>query len=486
MAHTVQINFTGGIVSPGHLKNVLEVAAEAKVSHVRFGLRQQLLFDVPPKNIDLFATACLAKNISYQLKNDAAPNITSSYPAAGIFTADTWLREGVYKDIFNSFTYQPKLKINISDCTQSLVPFFTGHINWISSSSAHFWHLYIRFPTTQKVYSYPELIYTNDVPLVSAHVEQLLLNCDEHVTDSESLYKQMKTAGYVSKVPDQELTLPKFSLPYYEGFNRYDNNYWLGIYRRDELFAVPFLIDVCTLCMETKIGQLYTTPWKSIIIKGIEPDDRNKWDYVLGKYRINVRHAANELNWQVEDNNEDGLMLKRLLIRHFDKEDVRTYGLCFAVKMKPHSGMFGSIVVNRQEGKNPGKLKALQRFEILYTNDFNPNSFQYKSFRKDVEKEHLATYLVSLCKLFYEQGSKRNALLPASKAGEETTNEGAKQSEKVVYQCSCCYTVYDDVVSENNSEPVPFDDLPADYQCPLCEAGIEEFVTIEEVKLFAL
>jgi hypothetical protein len=34
--------------------------------------------------------------------------------------------------------------------------------------------------------------------------------------------------------------LPLFNLPYYEGLNRYDNRYWLGIYQRDELFSVRF------------------------------------------------------------------------------------------------------------------------------------------------------------------------------------------------------------------------------------------------------
>ena len=65
--------------------------------------------------------------------------------------------------------------------------------------------------------------------------------------------------------------------------------------------------------------------------------------YVLGKYRINVRHAANELNWQVEDNCESGLQIKRQIIRYFDKEDVRTYGLSFAVKTRRFSSMFGSV-----------------------------------------------------------------------------------------------------------------------------------------------
>src|SRR3712207_8245214 len=88
----------------------------------------------------------------------------------------------------------------------------------------------------------------------------------------------------------------------------------------------------------------YWRDWSSdvcssdLIIKGIQTSHRNLWDYTLGRYRINVRHAANELNWQVEDYDEEGLMLKRHIIRHFDKEDVRTYGLSFAVQTNAKIG----------------------------------------------------------------------------------------------------------------------------------------------------
>ena len=97
----IYINFTGGIVSPGYLKEVLETAADAKVKSVRFGLRQQLIMDVPAKQVVAFMEACASKNIECSRKKEAHTNIVSSYPAVDIFSADSWVREGVYKDIFN-------------------------------------------------------------------------------------------------------------------------------------------------------------------------------------------------------------------------------------------------------------------------------------------------------------------------------------------------------------------------------------------------
>jgi rubredoxin len=458
--HTISINFTGGIISPGYLHTILEIAADAKVKQVRFGLRQQLLIEVPVKQISAFENACKANQITF----NTSPNISSSYLAAGIFITDTWLTEGIYKDIFGMFDYTPSLKVNICDSKQTFMPFFTGHINWISAKQQHYWHLYIRYPKTGELFVWPELIYTNNIGEVS--------RCIESIGITDSLYKQVKEKlEYLSRPIEKELEHPDFRLPYYEGFNKHEDSYWLGIYRRDEEFSVNFLKDLCNICLETKTGQLYATSWKSLIIKNIKHEHRPLWDYILGKHNINVRHAANELNWQVEDNSEDGLVLKRHIIRYFDSADVRTYGLCFSIRLKPGNSCFGSISINKQENRHKSRLKGLQRYDILYTPDFKPNSSHLIPYRTDVAKEHLGPYITALCKLFYE--SSHDPLpkpLPAP----------VIQAEKPVHQCPHCFTVYDETTGDPGQH-IPagtlFSALPADYCCSVCEAPVQEFNT---------
>ena len=156
--HTVSINFTGGIISPGYLQEALKIAATAKVAEVRFGLRQQLLIDVPVKHFKQFSQQCKQQKIAFH-EPELNHNITSSYPAAGIFThGNSWLSEGDYKDVFDLFDYTPSLKLNICDRHQTFTPFFTGHINWITSEHAHYWHLFVRFPGTGQLLAWPELI----------------------------------------------------------------------------------------------------------------------------------------------------------------------------------------------------------------------------------------------------------------------------------------------------------------------------------------
>ncbi|SFE02560.1 Rubredoxin [Chitinophaga sp. CF118] len=462
---TISINFTGGIISPGYLHTILEIAGEARVKQARFGLRQQLLLDVPVKQLATFEKACKEQKIIY----GSGPNITSSYLTSGIFNTDTWLTEGIYKDVFDMFDHTPSLKINICDSRQTFTPFFTGHINWIAAGQPHYWYLYIRYPKTGALFAWPELIYTNNIGEVSRCIESLLPG------ENEQLYTQVKAQiEYMSRPKDHELEQPSFHLPYYEGFNKHDNHYWLGIYRRDEEFSVPFLKDICTICLETKTGQLYATSWKSLIIKNIKQEHRRLWDYILGKYNINVRHAANELNWQVEDNSEDALVLKRHIIRYFDSADVRTYGLCFGIRLKPGNSCFGSIIINKQEARHKSRLKGLQRYDILYTPDFQPNSGSLIPYRTDVAKEYLGPYITALCKHFYE-----NSHDPLSITQQAVPT--VVQPEKWVHQCKHCLTIYDETVGDPGQQ-IPagtsFADLPSGYCCSVCEAPLSDFIPV--------
>ena len=470
-SHLVRFNFTGGIISPGYLQEILEAAEAARVEDVRFGLRQQLFLQVPYKNFETFEEVCRRKEIDFHL-DLSAPNIISSYPAAGIFIADSWLTEGIYKDIFDTLA-QPQLKVNICDSRQTFVPLFSGHLNWIASPHPHYWYLYIRYPGQTDTLRWPRLIYTNSIPQVSTALETRIL---QQQNPAALLGTPLDC---ISRDIDRDLELPAFHLPYYEGFNRHDNQYWLGIYRRDEAFGVAFLKDLCSVCLETGIGQFYATPWKSIIIKNIEPAHRKLWDYILGKHGINVRHAANELNWQVADHCEDSLILKRHIIRHFDTADVRTYGLCFNISLDMGKHHFGSIVIRRQENKHRSKLKYLQRYDVLYTPDFNPNTHQLIPYRSEVLKEHLGPYIASLCRHYYEKGTEWN-VLQEYVSGQKAIPADI-HSEKTVHQCPSCLSVYDETAGDADrgiAAGTPVTALPEDYSCYICETPVREFTPV--------
>ncbi len=489
---TIKINFTGGVISPGDLLLLLHAAKTADIHQVSFGLRQQLLMDVHSENYEVLINALNQTGIRYEINADAYPNIVSSYPAEEVFISKNWLSEGVYKDIFDSFTYQPALKINISDNNQSLTPLLTGNINWVASANAHFWYLVIRFPKTNIIYHWKDLVYTNDIAALSQKIE-LVINTeatayrDNDKPDGDSLYeKVMRNSRFIIKACEEQIQLSPFMLPYYEGFNRFqENKYWLGIYRRNEQFSIRFLEDLCYLCLATKVGQICSTPWKSLIIKGIEEKHRNQWDNILGKHQINVRHAANELNFQVEDNCKDGLALKQYLVKHLNQDDTRTFGICIGIKTRKKSEVFSSILIRKKPLFSIGGIGFLHMYDILCAKDFNPNERTGSIFSSYNFKFLLPEQLRRAIVAYY--GYKARNTNQRFSFAHQKEHMMKETSDKHVHQCAKCLTIYDESqgdAEQNISAGTGFKALPQSWHCPLCESPKAAFREIALSSLF--
>ena len=475
-ASPVAVNFAGGIVPAGDLLAVLAAAEAAGIEQVQLGHRQQLLLAVAPARRKALLQALSTAGLLGETDPEDYPNIVSSYVGEDVFYSAAWLREGVYKDILDLFDYRPRLKINLVDSRQSFVPFFTGHLNFIAADTPNYWYLYVRFPQAGGLYAWPHLVYSEDLAALSAAIERQVLGAAGRAVGATELagarlYAQVSAALPLVQQPVlAPLVLPTFTLPYYEGFNRAGEQLWLGIYRRDEFFAVSFLRDLCRVGLHTRVGQLCFTPWKSLVIKGIAPADRPHWDAVLRGHRLNVRHAANELNWQVEDRCPEGLALKHELVRYLNDEDVRTFQLSFALKTRPQTGLFGSIVVRRQAGR------ASEQYEILHTRDFNPNSRDFILFRQQVPRDRLGWYLAELCHQFCAQHSA--APIEAGPGPSETADTPTASSRSAALpRCRHCRSVYDAAYGDPAQGIAPgtaWSELPA-YACPVCEAPASEF-----------
>ena len=413
--NTIKVNFKGGIIPHIDLYNILVAAGKADLLYVRFGLRQQLLLDVLIEEMGNITAELDTLGISYEINKEEFPNIISSCPAEEVFIHNTWLKEHIYNEIFESFSYTPRLKINISDANQSFTPLLTGNINWVTSpEDPGFWHLFIRFPKTNIVYEWKDVVHTKDLAGMSMLIEETILGdpgkfYDRNDANGDELYERVKTNSFHTKQATGPLALPPFNLPYYEGLNRYNDKYWLGIYRRDELFSIKFLKEVCQLCMKTGTGQLCASPWKTIIIKGIMEQNRNDWNYLLDKYQINVRHAANELNFQVDDNSLAALKLKHYLVKYLNDDDTRTFGVCIGIKTRRKSEVFSSILVRRKALIRIGKWGFFYTYDILCAKDYNPNERTDFIFSRDNPKFVLAEQLRRAVLSFYTYHNKTDA-----------------------------------------------------------------------------
>ncbi len=462
----------GGVLSPSELKQIIVFAEALGLKAISFGSRQDIVFPLvegQDKIVEQFPNIDL--ETLYRKKYQ---NISCSYVASEILPTTPWVGSATYLYILEQFRSKTTLEINIADPKQPLVPLFTGHLNFIASHKEDYWYLYLKLPNWEKHQSYPVLIYTWGIGKVAAMIEKHCLELTTAAAIFERVNELVDTSN--NRTIDKPLEIPYVMFPYYEGMNRTasSNTYWLGLYWRNNNYYLDFLKALCDLCLDCKIGKICITPWKSFIVKGIQEHFKIKWEKLLGRFGINVRHSLLELNWHLPVANQSALALKRFIVRNFDQNDISTYGLTFGIS-SPYGKNFTAIVIQQ----NP-KPKAVQNFEIrptynvLYAKKFDPNTLEYLPYAQDVDKMELPGLLMELSRLYFEQLEENPRVhAPAIMSKEETP-----PLKYEVYQCSDCLTLYDERYGSPEQGIAPatsFAQLSEDYKCPICEAPKENY-----------
>ncbi|MEL6926501.1 MAG: rubredoxin, partial [Bacteroidota bacterium] len=378
---------------------IIELAEQMGLNNIHFGSRQDIVFPdvaVGQELKEKFPGIHLEYVTDRQYQN-----IVSSYVAADIFDSTSWLGGATYLYILEQFSYKPKLEINITDPRQQLVPLFTGQLNFIASDEEDYWFLYLRLPHWKEQQCYPVLIYTWDV----ARVAEIIENVYEEANNVAELFEEVNNELEANnRTISEPLSIPFNVFPYYEGMNKMSiDQYWLGLYWRNNRYDLDFLRTMCELCVKSRIGKLCLTPWKSFIVKGIHKKDRLTWEKLLGKFGLTVRHSALELNWHLPVADEGALELKRFLVRNFDQNDISTYGLSFGIKSS-YGVNFTSIVIS----KNPvpaivKNFEVRPTYNVMYAERFNPSRRRYLTYAQDVDKIELPGLLMELSQLYYSQ-----------------------------------------------------------------------------------
>ncbi len=463
-----RILVSGGVLSPGELKNICEVAEAMGMNAISFGSRQDIIF---PKKID---QEIVEQNPSLQVvdpSKEPIQNIMSSYVSSDLFHNTSWLISSRYLYILEQFKYNPKLRINITDPKQRLVPLYTGNINFIASENEDYWYLYLRLPNWRKTKMYPALIYSWDLHKVAKTIEDILIEEPENIdTVFELVNDAIETNN---RTVDKPLEVPFHPFPYYEGMNRRGDKYWLGLYWRNNLYNTTFLKSMCDLCNENKIGKISLTPWKSFIVKGIPVTSKLDWEKFLGRFGINVRHSMLELNWHLPVADKEALSLKRYLVSNFDQNDISTYGLTFGITNYINNPYrFTAIVI--EKNKQPevvGDFVIRDTYNLLFAKNFDPNTQEYIMYVQDVDKVELPGLLMELSKLYFEQ-------LGTEKQTNISKSTKKSKAEEEIYQCEECDTIYKEVYGDITQEIVPgtsFSDLPSSYICSTCDAPKASF-----------
>lgn len=464
-----RILIKGGVTSPGELKDGIGLLESAGLSTVSFGSRQDLLFPLPTSQSGEFENSS-RQNI--QIVSDRNyQNIVSSYVSADIFDMTYWLKGSTYLYILEQFDFNPKLKINITDPKQRLVPIFNGNLNFIASEQEDYWYLNILLPHWKKRAYYPVLIYSWDIVKISKAIEEVYAAID-NIDQLFSVINQILQTN--NRSVTKPLEVPFVTFPYYEGMNRMGlDKFWLGLYWRNNKYDLGFLKDLCGFCLDNSIGKISITPWKSFIVKGIPKESRFELERFLGQRGINVRHSQLEMNWHLPVDDPEALKLKKDLVKHFNENDISTYGLTFGISndvgKRSH---FSSIIIE----KNPipeviQEFSAKPTFNVLHFKNFDPNSDEYVLYAQDVDKNELGQLLMELSKAYFEQ--LYDDVSPARKKTKKN-----KEPSIEVHQCSQCLSVYDDQLGDSMNKVAAgtkFQDLPDEYSCAVCGAKKDYF-----------
>ncbi|GAA4278433.1 rubredoxin [Aquimarina mytili] len=467
-----RVDIKGGILSPIELQRIIEYGQKLGLETFHFGSRQDIIFPSKDKDGNI-----LTKHDAFDpafFASETQENISCSYVSIDIFDSTVWLRGTTYLYILEDFRYTPTLKINITDPKQQVVSLFTGDLNFIASPHEDYWYLFLKLPGWEEVY-YPALIYTWDIAKVAEAIEKQY----ETVDDIDELFQFLnENLDTNNRIIEKPLQIEFNPFPYYEGMNKMGiNQYWLGLYWRNNQYDLKFLKTLCQFCLEHRIGKICLTPWKSFIIKGIPKESKLALEKLLGQSGINVRHSALELNWHLPVHNKKALDLKKFLVMNFDQNDISTYGLTFGITAsRNQKRYFTSIMI--EENKTPSAVKDFvvrPTYNVLYARNFNSNTQKYIVYAQDVDQIDLPGLLLELTKTYFQNLGTTEV--------EQNNNQTTKKEilEIEVYQCKDCQNVYDPTLGDasfNISAGIDFADLPDDYCCSLCEASKDNFQKI--------
>ncbi len=471
----LQLLTHGGHIAPNDLRQVAGWAADYGLTNVEISNRQSVLLGPLKTTVrEDLNRRIQALGLPTDAGQPNGQNIVSSLPATDVFPDTPWLTAGVYLDVLAQFGMAPRLKVNLIDPVQTLVAPFTGNINMVASPEPNCWYAFLRPSGSVRRYRWPILI---DSESIGAFVQAVEKHYFANEADTgnratlDTFYRAVMAdfQGRTRRVT-HDMTLPDAQTSVYEGFHQTRNgNYWLGLYRKNYAFSLDFISALCDLCRNTRIGKLYLTPYKTLLIKDIREADRPSWERLLGRFGIRTNLPAWHLNWHLPNADEQTVLIRNQLINQLDEADARTDALSFAVNV-PFSEAAASVVLHRNRDVGPGRPTT---FDIYQRAGYSTTNTQYVLFAKSQSLAQLSENIRQLSLAYYERLSAPEAALPDSAA-----DPSAEQPKHLVHQCPNCRSRYDARYGEPQrgiAAGTAFNEL-AGYVCGVCEEEKSAFV----------
>ncbi len=473
----------GGGISPAELLRALATSEEAGNDFIAFGSRQDIVFPVgalpPPRPSG----------------GGGGPNIVTSSIAVGLTETTWWLGEGEYERVLDGLPPAPRRALNLVDPAQRLVPHFTGEVNFLASAEEHRWHLRIWVPggrpeSGARLFGVSEAIHSDEIPSTLRRFEdgwipEGLLPLGREAAPTVSAGR---TATCISLIEGLE------PMP--------GGDFRLSVLRRDHRFPTAFLRDVARLCQETRIGRIGITPWKTLLVKGIRASERDRWEALVIRHRINLRHGALELPWHLPVLDEEALALREHIIRALDREDLPPGGTTFGIRRHPEGRPFTTLLI---EEESRGDTPESPTYRVLRTAHAEPSAGGHEPVARHVSRPDLPRVIAGcLTSGDRGEGSSRTPNRSGGVGGRSDGGEGCGGTVSTFvpagsaddaaaaapplstrrgdrFRCGDCLTEYDPAEGDPEAgiDPgTPCDALPDSFTCYLCSAGPARFVPV--------
>ena len=462
----------GGALAPGALGELARAAHQFLATAIHMNADQNFWFDLP----DVRAAAAFHRTSAARLFANPYRqlSLSSSVASAGIEPSTPWLTESIYFDLFDAFEalrtelagLSPSVEpttIHICDPLQSLSPRCPADWNFLASGIRHHWHLAVydrRGVLRFAPYLLPSYLLAQ---VVRAAAETHAAAFEDRIELIQSEFADSVLIGSQIVPPAG----PELIAPYEGLFPGLDaTTRWLGVFRETFAYAPLFLDELSYLCRKHNVGRIYLTSLHSLLIKHIPGASAEEWRRLIARHGLNLRHDNAALFWQVAENYQP---VRDRIVRALREQDAGTAGLSFAVG--PLALRSGAAIAVVPEGAGVFG----ERFSIYQREDFRHQSDRWQQFRGNLRLRELSRTIPELCQRFYNHFTVTPSDARAIEMQPSTTVSASFAS---VHECSQCLTRYDaryGDVAAGVAPGVDFDDLPADYVCPVCEAPLEAF-----------
>ena len=480
----LRVTCPGGIIGTGALRTVAELSGAWGVDRLTVGHRQDLLVaGIPDSYVARFRAAVAPLEVD-RAEARGHPNITSSAAACGIKRGVPWLDAGIIQSILAGIRFRPAFAVNVADPHQDLLPLTSGLVNFLAADEVDSWRIAVaadhhprrgtRAPGRHDRVTLPYLV-------PSEYVAEAVRAAEETAADAgtasvrlseelahairDRLGTRMVHAGAGQRLPPPEYGDYEGVHPMHSG-----SGYWIGMSAGTRPFRHRFLEQMCMRAAEQGIGAVFTTCWRSFVLKNVAPEHLPEWRMLLGRHGVRVRHVDAALHWQVSDRLPEARALAGTMIARLSRRSIVTAGLSFAVTDDPPRHEVAVAVEPLADERLPFS-RLRRRYAVRHREGFDRHHPGWLTFARRLRERDLAAALAALARRYYrDDGEPPPSEAPAPQPPAEQRSG--------IRSCAACGNEYDPAYGDPLGEVAPgtaFAALPAGWRCPVCDAAPADY-----------